>query len=433
MQGVFNKKNFEKWQKAHLPQSLFERFPRFVDFLFKSNLVSQIKITRKIAATLQDNEPALLVEGKWVKETDLYRRFEIQYSHQFKQPFLVEKQSGDVYTFLDNGQGLEKRHPYLSPPDPISTLSKEEFYTLRNRANLFVRPEEQTLSATEKEQFTQNRPHVLQIVTATEKRGSTNFHKAITNPRHVYSRVIFQDDQTGAGKVYEFGLERGRSFVFPLSMNTTRLRSPEIRNHFPNDEMIVTSIPVSSEEAHAIRTYCTNYHQANLQTTEPVSYHITYQNCTVFVREACKAAGIDIPTEMSIPEIVSAITPDWMNRIGLFFTRIKGGIFNLLEKPLSKKVMNWIRTISDKITTIWTHFYQTVASICLFPFRFVLGDAFGSSGLAFHQRFGQRFIPPLQNLRTYLDFRIHAPMRVKQWQEEQASTVVFQKPVRLAI
>ena len=420
-----NIKALEKWDQARLPREAFYHFPAFVKFLFESHLVSQIKLSRGDAVKMMGSEPALLINGEWVGQKDFFDRFEIKYSHQFKQQFLCDRDSGEVHTFLDNGLGLQIHHPYLSALSPISTLSESEYTEVAQRAAAFIRPEEAGLTQEARNDLNQNRPFILQIINNIQNKGTTNYHEHITNPRHVFIRVIRPD-----GSVHEFGLGRIKNNRLPMSLIPGVFRSPDIYEFTPCDAKVVTSIPLSNDEAESLFSFCRKHHVNSTQLGQKLSFHVFQQNCTTFVREACKAASIEIPTEMTMPDVIHAIAPEWIKKIGRQLKVWRNSILTFLEKPFSKRVINWLREVGNKVGEIWRRAWQGLISLVFFPLRLALGDGFGNTGVALHQKPDKKFKPPLRNFRTLFDFRVQTPGRVLEWQKSQGSTVTIERPVQ---
>ena len=114
-----NQAALQKWLRNGLPPAIYQKHSDFCRFLESSGLLSQMKVTRDTVKEI-DGEPALIVQGKWMKWPDLKDQFEAVYSKRYRETFIVHKQTYEVYTYLDNGRGLQPHHPYLTEQNPTS-------------------------------------------------------------------------------------------------------------------------------------------------------------------------------------------------------------------------------------------------------------------------------------------------------------------------
>jgi hypothetical protein len=198
----------QNWLKAGQPPEILQKFPEFAKYLHDSQILSQMKITRDQVAEYE-GQPALLVDRQWVSFADLQNRFEVTHSELYAQKFVVEKATRNVFTYLDNGRGLQPHHPYQTTNTPISTLDEENYEKTWKKASQFIRSDEAHLSLEEREALNQNRPFILQLVTSNIHHGNSNYHQFLRNPKHSYMRIIVGKDNpdlnTHKGEVYEVG------------------------------------------------------------------------------------------------------------------------------------------------------------------------------------------------------------------------------------
>ncbi|MBI3508171.1 MAG: hypothetical protein HY069_00850 [Chlamydiia bacterium] len=410
-----------KWQQAGLPSEIFHNHPSFAHFIAKSDLFRQIRLTKDVAIQMLDLEPKLHVNGRWMGLNELRENFEVHYSSQFKQNFVIHKKDRHVYTYLGNGQGLQPYHPYLSDPLPIEKLTPEQYNAALEKGRQFQRPGE---AETESQARNQDRRYVLQVVTVMLHGGHTHFQELLTNPRHVFPRLITPD-----GNVLEEALVLRNKALFPLTNMGAQLCSldPWNMSDRPKD-FHITNIAISQEEAEKFQAFCQKYRRDSIQLGRPINFHWTDQNCSVFTREACREAGITIPTEMAIRDVVAEITPDWIRKVSLFFQTVKEGVFQWMERKISKRLTEGLRQVSAMISCIWQRTWQILISIFTFPIRLCLGDGTGKFGVMF-----AGVQKTLENPARFCDFRLNLPAVVQRWQKDQASTFVIRNPVKLAV
>lgn len=440
-----NKKLFDKWKKASQPENVFCDYPRFTHFLETSLLLSQIKITRDSVRVIEGS-PALLVEGEWVKETDLYQRFEVIYSKRWEQKFLVEKDTRAVYTYLDNGRGLEKHHPFLDARKSISHINDEEYLRTWNKASQFIRPEESNLPPEERAERNQNRPFILQLVSEKLDGPNTNFHNLIANPRHTFIRLIAGLDNAELGfrkgDVYEFGFYEKKHHFLPAVTKKGQFVSPDLWEYKTPHERIVTNVPISLNEAQSFTEFTTKYHLDGINLGNEPGFHITQQNCTVFFREACKAAGIDVPTKIDLAEAINRAAPEILRKVGHFlyaWTKASlGWIHRFAERFIHPKILHAIDSGWNWMIGLILRIKNAFVAFILTPIRAMLGGFSGQGGAAFVQN-GQpaaQIEPPLNNPNNWFDlstYTLNLPAIVQEWQLIQPSTEIYKDHPRLAI
>lgn len=440
-----NQKGMKKWVNAGQPVEIFRDFPTFVECLESSLILSQMKVTRD-TVRMVDDEPALLVDGQWLKEADIYQRFEVIYSKRYGQKFVVEKATRHVFTYLDNGRGLQKHHPFLDST-PISTLNDEEYDRTLNKAREFVRPAERDLPADERAALNQNRPFILQLVTSRIQEGTTNFHQLVRNPKHPYIRMIVGVDNpelhTRKGEVYEVGYGWKEVPLLPFIATSGRFRTPDPWEFKTPDERIVTNIPLTQEEAHRFYEFTLKYHRDGINLGIEPGFHLTRQNCSVYFREACRAAGIDVPTEVDFNDALGRICPECLRTLGRQLVAWKEAasdwIHNAAGRLIPARALNAISNVFDQVSETIAKVRNIFIAFILSPLRALLGGAFGRVGAAFrqpHER-PEQIGPLLHNWRGFFDlssYKVNLPGIAQQWQLAQPSTVVYANhPVRLAI
>ena len=425
----------QKWRRARQGEEIFHAFPDFVEFLEKSKLLSQIKIT-KDELRIIDGEPAMLVEGTWTKAGDLMQRFSISDSEQFHDRFVVDA-TNSVFTYLDNGLGLQKYHPYLSIGErPISRIDDDGLQKVQTLAQLFRRPNEPANSSL-------SRPFVLQIVTSYTDRGRSNLSETLRNPRHAYLRVVaganIPELKVKKGDIWEFGFNIKSSLRPPMVTGQGRFRSPDPWEYTPVDDRYVTNIPISKEETLRVFNYTLGYHRRSIQIGHEIGFHIAQHNCTVFVREAARQAGIELPTEIRLPALIGRIVPTIIKKLTLqicAWISITLNECNLLIQKYTLACVSYRLLDSyHRMMKILQRALAVTAAFLLTPVRALMGDFWGEGGEAFSSKNG-KVEPPARKVTNWFklsSYIFNLPANLQDWQKKQPSTAVFKQPVRLAI
>lgn len=439
-----NQASYQKWLRNGFSADIYHKHPQFCTFMETSGLMSQMKVTRDAVREI-DGEPAVLVEGAWTKWSVLRTLFEPRASKRYGETFIVHKHTNEVYTYLDNGRGLQKHHPYVTENAPISTLNEGQYQTVLAKAQAFVRPGEEHLSDEERQRLNAGRPFVLQLVSSYTEGLNTRMHELMIKPKHPYLRVIAGADNpeqnTRRGEVYEVGYGWKKKVIIPLRTTQGQFRSPDVWEYVPVEERLVTNIPISQEEARALREYTLKYHRDGVNLGNPVAFHLTRQNCSTYVRNAMAVAGIEAPTEVDLASLIHEVSPEWMANVADFFGQIYQGAKKSLKCAISalpQGVHNALTTCADKISSLARRAMEAVTAFCMVPLNALLGGGLGEGGRAFvPPRAPESQIgPTLHSWKSWFSlstYRINLPGVLQRWQRQQASTVVYDKPVRLAI
>jgi hypothetical protein len=444
-----------RWQACDMPMALYEKYPEFCKFVANSPLIHQIKVTRDRPFEWE-GEPAILVEGCTTKWCDLKERFESVYSKRFGEKFIVERATGEVYTYLDDGKGLQKHHPFLSANKVISKLSPEKFETLHNCAQKFIRPEEAFLEEEERRKRNEQRPHVLQIVSSSIDAGSSNVHKLLINPRHPYVRLVAGADDKllnmQKGDVYEVGYRAKDKIVFPFlkSKDVGRPQffpffatqgvfcSPDQAEYVPCDAKVVTSLCVSLDEAHHFYKFTERHHRETVNLGNVIGFHIGSQNCTTFVKKALEAAGVVLPTEMSLTQIIKKCIPDVFSETVKKIRRMAKACFAYVGAAFPGQLRRGVQALVRVVKSVVKKLFDALAALPITLLHLLLGDANGEGGKAFvvNGESAQEIKPGLNNWKKWFslsNYRFHLPGALQEWQMRQPSTAVFDHPLRLAL
>lgn len=441
-----NQKAFSKWINASQPDEIFQRFPRFADFLESSHLLSQIKITRD-AVRLIDDIPALLIEGNWVQEPDIYKRFEVVFSKSFNSTFVVEKETREVFTYLDNGKGLQKHHPFFSTQTPISNLNDADFEKTLKIAKEFIRPEERDLSPEERAQKNKDRTFIIQYVSSHNQLGDSHFDRLVRNPQHPFLRLIAGIDNPDygikKGEVYEIGYSSKETPRIPFITMKGRFRSPDFFEYKSCEKRIVTNIAITPEEARSFQQFILKYQRDAVNLGIEPGFNLTRQNCSVFSREACKAAGIEVPTEIKLKDAIERVMPDKIKEVGrqikLWGQSAVLWISKAADRFIPEGVMNSLSYTSEIASAMLSKIKDIFIGFILTPLNAFLGGVSGKGGAEFLQT----DLSPEQKNSEAIDwnicfdltqYKINLPGIAQEWQLKQPSTVIYDhSPVRLAI
>ncbi len=436
-----NRQLFAKWTRALQPAELFQHH-EFAEFLERSKLLSQIKVTRDTLRTI-DDEPAMLVEGVWTKWSAIQKRFQIEDSEFYGTKFVTDS-TGQVYTYLDNRKGLQKYHPYQTVGEvPISVLEDNEVDALRGVANQFVRPEEAHLPQNERDALNAERPFVMQIVTSYTDRGGSNFSETIRNPRHAYMRIVAGADlpehNVKKGDVFEFGFGWKWGVTLPMEATQGLFCSPDPWEYVPCDKRFVTCIPISAESAAASFDFALRQQRKHVQLGREIGFHLAQQNCTVFDRKVAEHAGVAIPTEIQLKPLLFRILPDFLKRLGeqisTYTTKTSTFLHDKIRAYTPASAGEKALCCLDKIHTAYAAARDALTAFVLLPIRTLLGGWYGLGGDSFDE--GEEIQAPSRNLRSWFDlssYSYNLPVILQEWQKEQGgASFVVENPVRLAL
>lgn len=414
----------EKWCRYGFDEEIFHNHPDFARFLFDSNLASQIKITRDKIIRL-DGSPAILVEGQWTTFDELKDRFAFKFDAIHHETVLYEKKSGEVYTYLDLGQGLECFNPYKEGlQKPMSRLTQEEYERTLACANQFIRvtdlPDETPPA----------RDYIFQIVsstieTNTENPWVGNFRKLFIKPQHPYIRII-----NPLGEVFETGFMLGKKLKEPLITERGKFRSIDLWELKQPLERIVTNIAISKEEFEKAQAYVDFY----LNSQEKPAFNYLKQNCTVFAKNILRAStGINIPTQMSLFKIIKLASPEAFKIIGTFFVNC----VKTITKPIINITPQWLKKAITYVATVMKKVAIAVATFFFSIVNMMLGGLRGAKGRKFTTNSKKRnLFPPLLKLKNWYRAKVYdinfiAPLQ--NWQKVQQSTIIYNRPIKLSI
>ena len=136
-----NQEKLDKWVGYGFPKEVFFRFHDFTNWMERTLLTSQMKVTHHRefnTVHIVGGEPAIYVtlpgedEPRLMGWRELDERFEVDTENEYRnlgEVFIRDRETKQVFTYLDNGRGLEPHHPYEvmrgadSRLNPISGLS----------------------------------------------------------------------------------------------------------------------------------------------------------------------------------------------------------------------------------------------------------------------------------------------------------------------
>jgi len=446
-----NQQRYQKWLRYGMPEAIYRLHPEFCSFMETSGLLSQMKVTRDTVKEV-DGEPAILVQGSWTRWTEFQERFEAVFSRRYKETFIVNKKTSEVYTYLDNGKGLEPHHPYLTGcSNSISTLNDLDYEKVLKKAHEFIRPGEENLSQEERQKLNATRPFILQNITSYVEGPETRFHELIIKPKHPFGHLIIGEDDPALnqrkGEVYEvgFGWKDRVKMPFAFAATEGRFRSPDLWGYMNFEKKtikkIVTNIAISKEEAQAFTEYTMKYHRSEVNIGNPVGFHLLAQNCSTYTRMANKAAGIDVPTEISLAELIHEVSPLWIARVTDAFSKAKECLRNGSKKSMSllpKGLQNALASLAEKISTLTHQLIEAMTALTILPLGVALGSASGEGGDAFvpPNARAEHIGPTLFNWKQWFSlssYQVNLPGILQRWQREQASTVIYTNPIKWTI
>lgn len=418
-----NQDLMKKWVSYGFDETIFINHPEFAQFLMNSTLASQIKITRDTVHQV-NGMPAILVEGCLTGYDDLVQRFEYKYVKEFQEILIHEKETGNVYTYLDNGRGLELFHPYKEGLNkPIGKISHEQYLQTLELSQKFVRTTDEKEANPNKE-----RTYIFQIVTSEVKTDTTgvmgNYRKTFTQPRHSYIRAI-----TPNGDVYEIGYGIQKKAPGNLVTSKGVFRSIDRWEYMAVKSRYVTNIAMTKEEFEKAQDYVNTYN-----TNEKPAFNFICQNCAVFTKQIVKfSLNIHLPTKMTIIKVIQLICPEFLKVLGRALKNVVATIMKPVKRILPQCVNNsitWIGKGIEKVGRVSiAFFFGLIHLLC--------GGIRGNKGRKFtHQHVLEYIKPPLRNIRNWFRlkaYNIHFNGPIQEWQKKQLSTMRYKKPIKLSV
>lgn len=434
---------FSKWQRNALPDKIFHKHPYFYDYLETTGLLSQIKITQDTLIE-KSGEPGLLVNGAWTPLSSLKDTFEAVDSPQYGEKFYVHKISRKVYSYLDNGLGLEIHHPYLDGLKPISNLKEKEFQYALIKARAFIRPGDKRLTQKQLESELPKRTYVVQIVSSYIKNKDINVFNLLSRPQHPFLRIIAGADNKNKkirkGDVFGIGYCRKSRPILPFVSTQGHFRNPDIWEYKGCEERIVTNIAITADEFSKICDYTNKYHLDEVHLGKKLGFHLLQHNCTVYVKNALNAIGIDVPTGINPAQLIALISPDVIQNIGKVCSSITGKSIlslNLIFSFIPNEIRLHIYKLLERINSIIKKVFNSAISLMFVPLRVGIGEAQGEGGAAFSgpEEKECAITPPLRNWKNWFrlsSYTFRLPGILQSWQRQQASTVIYKNPLKIS-
>ena len=420
-----NRDLFEKWKSYGFQENLFYKYTNFSDFMMRSTLASQMKITLDGIKVI-DREPAILVDGNWTKFSVIEKRFSYKYSDHYRESFIYEKKTNEVFSYLPNAKGLQKFHPYLNAFEPVGKLTDAEYKIALSTAQKFEREYKN-----EKQEYR----NVLQIVTSKEFDKSNVFKNSnfseFTRMQHPYIRFIDGESK----KVYVMGYNLG--FKARLNILKTffgKFRSLDIWEYKRCEKKIVTNIALTDIEKDRFFSFCKKFINDDINFGRKIAFHYLKQNCTSFVKNAIEYSLKEkIVTDLYIHDLIYYLAPNILRNFGSFIKNsvvsIKNMSFSIFPKVINNKLNFLIGKIQEVFNSAIAFFLSIIASF--------LG-AFSGNGARKLKNpdSNQKFYPPLSQLFNwfnYSNYKIDLPTQLVFWQLKQKSTKSLDSPKLLTI
>lgn len=417
--------SYKKWVSYGQDPEIFIKHADFCSYLEQTKLLSQLKITREVA-TVQNGEPGLNVNGKWMSFSQLKDNFSLEHSSRYNEKFFIHKTNRLVYTILDNGKGLQPHHPYLTERNAISIVNEEEYAQILGKAREFTRPGETQETQKEKEA---ERSFVIQIVSSYIDGKDWNATELLYRRKHPWIRIIIGKDNpelgTKKGEVYEVGYGWKQKPLLPLIQTSGQFRSPDVWEYMPCQERVVTNIPISQEEANKIFQYTTNLHRDGVNLGRAIGFHILKQNCSAYISALFSQIGIAVPTGISLPDLIGRITPDFLKSGWSKVTEMRRSIYNSVSNALDSHphIKRCYQAVSQSIRKVALKVFSAISHGFFYLLSLFVGEGFGKGGRPFVEK----------KTSIFDAYQIHLPGILQEWQRQQPSTVVYKNPIRLVI
>ncbi|MEX0961829.1 MAG: hypothetical protein WDZ28_03110 [Simkaniaceae bacterium] len=377
------------WTRYGFHPSLLQSHPDFAEFLLSSPLGSQIKITNNQPVMI-DGEPTILIESQPIKFSDFKKRFAYKRCSEYQEPFIVEKESKKIFTYLGAGQGLVPHHPYKSLLNrPIIKLQKEQYQKIYSSA----------------EQFNRKGEYILQIVSCGAKKVM------LFSAQHIFLRLIDPN-----GEVYSLGFGFQKPYRMPYYNHRGVLRSPDIWEYKGSEVKVVTSLLITSNEKNRLLEYI----DAHFGNQKDTVFNMFSQNCATFVRKALSfSCNIQIPCQ-------TRFTP-----------RIMGYCLNRVDKALEQIDPYLLKPGFQLLRGLFISSIETTFAFFLSLIGLTLGAGSGIRGQALSDsKKIKKISPPAKGPEWWFDINAKSydfPHKVRKWQLRQPSTFVFEKNVKFAI
>lgn len=423
-----NQAEFAKWRKYKFNEIAFRTHPKFCDFLIKTKLSSQMKVTRDNIHMI-GGIPHIKYKNRFISHEELTERFEVVDAPRYNEALLVKKEDRTVHTYLDNGYGLQPHHPFLTELNPISHIDEKDYNKVMQSARKFIREEEKDLTENERENLNEKRPYIIQVVTSLVKGSNNKMIELVQRRKHPYLRIIAGENNpvshTLKGNVYEVGFGWKKRPLFPLGAVQGQFRSIDRWEFKDCQEKVVTNIPVSREEALKLYLFTIRHHRDGVNLGKEIGFQLSTQNCSVFVRKALEVAGIKAPTEATLFGVLARGAgrkpkPDRK------YAKVKKENSNTGDTKPPK--------YTKGVKSYFKRFFGGLTTLFLTPLGCCLGGAIGEGGRAFPGEGDSMVEPPLQNWKNYFKLTRHnLPGILQEWQRNQASTEIYKNPIRLTI
>jgi hypothetical protein len=419
-----NIKAFAKWKRYGFNETIFHKHFNFVNFMLQSTLGSQIKVTGDKIEEV-DNEPAVMVDGKKTKFSDLEKRFTVEFKKEYREKFICEKATGDVYTYLGLGTGLVKHHPFkVDPFKPFTKVGGEDYRKILASSK--------TADGKDPEN---KHTWILQVVsTYMPGKSETNWitgnlHKHFTSQRHPYFQLI-----TDKGEVSAPGyLGEPPKGLGLFETKHGQFRNPD-RYIYQNYDHVVTSVAITAEEGANFQAFVRKYYKDGIENGRWPAFNFVRHNCTTFIREGYKAAtGVELPTRSPAVDTILRAVPPILEKLGILLKSCWQAGMRVIFKITPRFVSSAIEKIIGLVGWIITRIIALGFSV---TFLFA-GGASGKQG----PRFGpldkkEETGPFLQNPLNWLDitqFDGDYPGLLQAWQRKLPNTFVHKNTTKLTI
>lgn len=431
-----NVDDFARWKRWGFDPELFSEHYEFARFLLDTPLGSQMKLfadrtfrmvnnerVPQNIIEMKDREPAILVDGVLTKFSDFKNRFEVVSDRGEKVLRLITDKTPDpklVYTYLDNGQGLQKHNPYgCTEPVAVGHLENDEFERTMKSAQEFYADKK----------FSKDFPHIIQLVSSEVEGVNTNFSNLLLKPKHPWIRIIIGQDQNGfkKGDVFDGGFGWTRKSMLPGIASTGRFRVMDVWNYQSAKNRIVTNIPISDETCKKLKAEIMSLQREAIELGRELGFNLFRHNCTSFINRVGKFIPGLVDTRTTITSLIYQVSPNWFQSIcDVVESGYKGT--RALGERVTNAMPSFISVPAKLINRFVHRVFDILLSLPINLFTWLTGGMLGQKKRGFEEPVGP------QGVRTSLkDFYYYLPGVLQQWQRKQKSTVIFAKPTTFAV
>ncbi len=415
--------------------------PRALRFACESRLIYTMQTFRNAGDALYQNDIGIRLTGFGAICFKVNGKF-ISYDDIISLGIAYDHESGKFpgWNFI-HPDGFVRKDSYdYDELYPVARLSERALTELQEHAMGFRATPTVAAAGTG-----ERKDYILQLVTSEDRHFQAN--PLLRNlgdwfPMHASLRVITPD-----GYVYSCGSrirkeEENFCLANYFSTKMTKMPIPDYTETHPYEERRVTSIPISKTGSDAILGLLRRVNQG-------VPFCFPRQNCTRIVTTAASYVGLDINTRLSLQEGLWNCVPNIgdipvigpvITRVATAIDRVVGPTFRRLSEAYTAIVPLWMRNVIAFPMYAITAAIQKIATVIINLGTITVGSMQAlppdDTELRQVQMGNVRGIPGLEWFDQLVHWRdifrddavplYHAKL-LKDWQNEQATTVTYRK------